>query len=69
GVGYTLEQAQGTEAMELTRQARETHLGDEGVEIGSAHPVDVESRCGAVVVGTAYLFPPLSSGGASRAEP
>src|SRR5215510_6499807 len=29
----------------------------------------VESRCGAVAVGSAYLFPPLSSGGASLAEP
>jgi hypothetical protein len=29
----------------------------------------VESRCGAVAVGLAYLFPPLSSGGASLAEP
>jgi hypothetical protein len=29
----------------------------------------VESRCGAVTVGWAYLFPPLSSGGASLAQP
>ena len=29
----------------------------------------VESRCGAVAVGSAYLFPPLSLGGASLAEP
>src|SRR3954466_1404154 len=29
----------------------------------------VESRCGAVTVGWAYLFPPLSSGGASLARP
>ena len=29
----------------------------------------VESGCGAVAVGSAYLFPPLSSGGASLAEP
>ncbi len=29
----------------------------------------VESGCGAVAVGSAYLFPPLSSGGASIAEP
>jgi hypothetical protein len=29
----------------------------------------VESRCGAVAVGRAYLFPPLSSGGASLARP
>jgi len=29
----------------------------------------VESRCGAVAVGLAYLFPPLSPGGASLAEP
>ena len=29
----------------------------------------VESRCGAVAVGSAYLFPPLSPGGASLAEP
>ena len=29
----------------------------------------VESRCGAVAVGWAYLFPPLSSGGASLAQP
>src|SRR3954471_12161658 len=28
-----------------------------------------ESRCGAVAVGWAYLFPPLSSGGASLAQP
>ncbi len=31
--------------------------------------VMVESGCGAVAVGSAYLFPPLSSGGASIAEP
>ncbi len=29
----------------------------------------VESGCGAVAVGPAYLFPPLSSGGASIAGP
>ncbi len=29
----------------------------------------VESGCGAVAVGSAYLLPPLSSGGASLAEP
>ncbi len=29
----------------------------------------VESGCGAVAVGSAYLFPPLSFGGASLAEP
>ena len=29
----------------------------------------VESGCGAVAVGSAYLVPPLSSGGASIAEP
>ena len=29
----------------------------------------VESGCGAVAVGSAYLFPPLSSGGASIAGP
>ena len=29
----------------------------------------VESRCGAVAVGWAYLFPPLSFGGASLAQP
>ncbi len=32
-------------------------------------PVLVESGCGAVAVGSAYLFPPLSSGSASIAEP
>ena len=31
--------------------------------------LSVESRCGAVAVGAAYLFPPLSSGGASIAGP
>ncbi len=31
--------------------------------------VVVESGCGAVAVGSAYLFPPLSSDGASIAEP
>jgi len=31
--------------------------------------VVVESGCGAVAVGSAYLFPPLSSGGASIAGP
>jgi hypothetical protein len=36
---------------------------------GSFHTVWVESRCGAVAVGWAYLFPPLSSGGASLAQP
>ena len=34
-----------------------------------AQALKVESGCGAVVVGAAYLFPPLSSGGASIAEP
>src|SRR6201984_790365 len=29
----------------------------------------VESRCGAVAVGRAYLLPPLSSGGASLVRP
>jgi hypothetical protein len=29
----------------------------------------VESGCGAVAVGWAYLFPPLSSGGALVAQP
>ena len=29
----------------------------------------VESRCGAVTVGRTYLFPPLSSGGASLVRP
>ncbi len=29
----------------------------------------VESGCGAVAVGSAYLVPPLSSGGASLAKP
>jgi hypothetical protein len=33
------------------------------------HTAKVESGCGAVAVGSAYLFPPLSSGGASIAEP
>ncbi len=32
-------------------------------------PEVVESGCGAVAVGSAYLFSPLSSGGASIAEP
>ena len=39
---------------------------------GDAGPIDfdsVESRCGAVTVGRTYLFPPLSSGGASLARP
>src|SRR5579863_7948802 len=31
--------------------------------------VGVESGCGAVMGGSAYLLPPLSSGGASLAEP
>ena len=31
--------------------------------------VAVESRCGAVTVGRTYLFPPLSSGGASLVRP
>src|SRR3954452_17512008 len=29
----------------------------------------VESRCGAVAVGRTYLYPPLSSGGASLVQP
>src|SRR6188474_3954988 len=29
----------------------------------------VESRCGAVAVGRTYLYPPLSSGGASLVRP
>src|SRR6201998_1213324 len=33
------------------------------------HVVGVESRCGAVAVGQAYLLPPLSFGGASLARP
>src|SRR5215469_3336604 len=32
-------------------------------------PIRVESECGAVAVGRAYLLPPLSSGGASLARP
>ncbi len=32
-------------------------------------PFLVESGCGAVAVGSAHLFPPLSSGGASIAGP
>ena len=36
---------------------------------GVKGPNLVESRCGAVAVGWAYLFPPLSSGGASLAQP
>jgi hypothetical protein len=32
-------------------------------------PHRVESGCGAVAVGWAYLFPPLSSGGALVAQP
>jgi hypothetical protein len=35
----------------------------------SAQPFVVESRCGAVSVGRAYLFPPLSSGGALVVRP
>jgi len=35
----------------------------------SAKVVAVESRCGAVTVGRTYLFPPLSSGGASLVRP
>ena len=34
-----------------------------------AGSIMVELRCGAVAVGWAYLFPPLSSGGASLAQP
>src|SRR6185503_16610487 len=32
-------------------------------------PLPVESRCGAVALGRTHLLPPLSSGGASLAEP
>jgi hypothetical protein len=44
------------------------------VQLGSKRPdgvgaLLVESGCGAVAVGSACLFPPLSSGGASIAEP
>ena len=43
---------------------------DHGVDDRSvARMLKVESRCGAVAVGWAYLFPPLSSGGASLARP
>ncbi len=35
----------------------------------SSLPALVEAGCGAVAVGSAYLLPPLSSGGASLAEP
>ncbi len=35
----------------------------------AVRPEVVESGCGAVAVGSAYLFPPLSSGGASIAGP
>jgi hypothetical protein len=31
--------------------------------------IRVESRCDAVALGSAYLFPPLSFGGVSLAEP
>ncbi len=41
----------------------------EGRCFQSFHTAWVESGCGAVAVGSAYLFPPLSSGGASLAEP
>jgi hypothetical protein len=37
--------------------------------VGRESPNLVESGCGAVAVGSAYLFPPLSSGGASIAGP
>ncbi len=37
--------------------------------VSTLSTASVESGCGAVAVGSAYLFPPLSSGGASIAEP
>ncbi len=37
--------------------------------VGRGSPKLVESGCGAVAVGSAYLLPPLSSGGASIAGP
>jgi putative ABC transport system substrate-binding protein len=40
-------------------------VGQDPVELGLV----VESRCGAVVVGQTYLFPPLSSGGALMVRP
>ncbi len=36
---------------------------------GTHSSISVESGCGAVVLGNAYLYPPLSFGGASIAEP
>src|SRR5499427_4628068 len=37
--------------------------------VAGIRPARVESRCGAVSVGRTYLFPPLSSGGASLVRP
>ena len=55
--------SEGSAAMSaLPAAADMVRLVDEGLFV-------VESGCGAVAVGSAYLFPPLSSGGASIAEP
>ena len=42
---------------------------DDRARPGRDARITVESGCGAVAVGWAYLFPPLSSGGALVAQP
>ena len=53
----------------FVRIASASPPGADAQDGGADSPNLVESGCGAVVVGSAYLFPPLSSGGASLAEP
>ncbi len=43
--------------------------GADSQDGGAVRPEVVESGCGAVAVGSAYLCPPLSPGGASIAGP
>src|SRR5688572_2533552 len=50
------------------RQVRSTS-GSRPTPPRTHRPEGVESRCGAVAVGRTYLFPPLSSGGASLVRP
>ena len=49
-------------AEELSARSRYYRFHTSGIRL-------VESGCGAVALGSAYLFPPLSSGGVSLAGP
>ncbi len=53
----------------LTRLTQTSVHHPDSQDGGADGPYLVESGCGAVAVGSAYRFPPLSSGGASIAGP